>query len=197
MRVLHCFTFGKALGLAGVAAILGTGLLSVQSAKAGSVDWAYWSSMYVQGTVTGVATATITPSVSVIYSGEVESVRIDYPSWTPTTSYAGGTVGNAPPALGNIVQLYGGLNTTDTVTFSTPVVNPVMAIWSLGSSSIPAEFDFTASEPFTIEAGGPSAEYGGSSIYVVPLNGVGGVEGNGRPQSGHRRDVRRAQRPHH
>jgi hypothetical protein len=38
-------------------------------------------------------------------------------------------------------------------------VNPVMAIWSLGQSGINANFTFTPSEPFTIESGGPSAEY--------------------------------------
>src|SRR5262249_25479169 len=52
-------------------------------------------------------------------------------------------------------------------TFSIPVVDPVMAIWSLGAGGLPASFVFSASEPFTIQSGGPSNEFGGSSITKV------------------------------
>src|SRR5215467_7059620 len=67
---------------------------------------------------------------------------------------------------------------TNTIRFSTPVVDPVMAIWSLGQGGAPASFVFTASEPFTIQSGGPSNEFGGSSI-TQSGNVVNGVEGNG------------------
>jgi hypothetical protein len=80
--------------------------------------------------------------------------------------------------------LFGAQGATDTVTFSAPVVDPTIAVWSLGEASLPASFDFTASEPFTIEAGGPSSEYGGSSLYVCADNAdaVCGEEGNGTIQ---------------
>ena len=72
----------------------------------------------------------------------------------------------------------------DTITFSKPVVNPVMAIWSLGAPGTTASFNFTASEPFTIESGGPSAEFGGSAIFVCSGNSLAvcGTEGNGTIQ---------------
>jgi hypothetical protein len=57
-------------------------------------------------------------------------------------------------------------------------VNPVLAIWSLGAPGSQASFNFTSSEPFALEAGGPSAEFGGTSI-TVSGNNVLGSEGNG------------------
>jgi hypothetical protein len=56
------------------------------------------------------------------------------------------------------------------------VENPVFAIWSLGSPSIPASFNFNATP--TLEAGGPNSQFGGSSITVLG-NVVSGREGNG------------------
>ena len=72
----------------------------------------------------------------------------------------------------------------DMITFSKSVVNPVMAIWSLGAGGTTASFNFTPSEPFTIESGGPSAEYGGSTIFVCSGNSLAvcGTEGNGTIQ---------------
>jgi hypothetical protein len=98
------------------------------------------------------------------------------------TTFSGGTVGNPPPTNNQIIDLLGGHGVTDTVTFSTPVINPVLAIWSLGSGGTPASFVFPLSELATIESGGPSIEYGGSSITACPTNAVCGLEGNGTVQ---------------
>jgi hypothetical protein len=59
-----------------------------------------------------------------------------------------------------------------------------MAIWSLGqqppNQTIDASFVFTALEPFAIQAGGPSHEYGGNPITSPPSSdSVHGLEGNG------------------
>ena len=74
--------------------------------------------------------------------------------------------------------------TVDTITFATAVVNPVMAIWSLGQAppyqTINASFNFI-NAPFAIESGGPSAEYSGTSI-TQSGNIVYGLEGNGTIQ---------------
>lgn len=70
----------------------------------------------------------------------------------------------------------------DTITFGAPVVDPILAIISLGQGGITANFTFTASEPFTIEGGGPSANFGGSSIFTgagCPVDAVCGQEGSG------------------
>jgi hypothetical protein len=74
------------------------------------------------------------------------------------------------------MQLDGGNTNVNTLTFSTALVNPVIAIWSLGSGGTPASFVFNATP--VLLSGGPSAEYGGSSISLSG-NTVSGSEGNG------------------
>ncbi len=73
----------------------------------------------------------------------------------------------------------GSSSVVDTVTFSTPITNPVMAIWSLGQNGDSTSFVFD--QPFTIVAGGPSTEYNGQTI-TNDGNTVYGVEGNGTIQ---------------
>jgi hypothetical protein len=82
-----------------------------------------------------------------------------------------------PPSGYGAIQLTGGAGTgTDTISFSSPVKDPVIGIWSLGAGGIPAEFIYSATPQ--LEAGGPSAEYGGSSVTVSGST-VSGLEGNG------------------
>lgn len=159
-------------------------MAAARSARADTVGWTDWTS-YTNGATTGSATGSISSlGITLTYSGEVEGYNATTPSWTPSTSYAGGSIANAPPAADGALVLFGAQGATDTVTFSAPVVDPTIAVWSLGEASLPASFDFTASEPFTIEAGGPSSEYGGSSLYVCADNAdaVCGEEGNGTIQ---------------
>ena len=160
----------------GIVAISLFSAVAAQSASATSIDWTTWSSNSA-GTIGGLG-------ITITFSGEMSGLSAGYPSWMPTSTFSGGTVGNAPPSSGGMIRLTGGTTTVDMVTFSKPVVNPVMAIWSLGQGGLTASFNFTASEPFTIESGGPSAEYGGSTIFVCSGNplAVCGTEGNGTIQ---------------
>jgi hypothetical protein len=178
MRKTHLFT-----GIVAAVAALAAG----RQVNADTVTWAVWNTPATStGLTSGAATATM-GAINVNYTGEVESVDPlgAYPSWNPASTYTDGTfITNAPAPSDGIVQLFGGQGTsTDTITFSTPVANPVMAVWSLGSvvsGPDPATFDFTASEPFAIIAGGPSQEYGGSSIFLTGGGSdVTGLEGNG------------------
>jgi hypothetical protein len=127
----------------------------------------------------------------VTYSGEVTSetevngtASSGYPSWLPATTYADGTVVQDAPTFRDIIAQNGGAGTgVNTITFSQPITDPVMGIWSLGNGGDDANYTFSGAEPFTIIAGGPSEEYGGSSI--VPNGGadsVTGAEGNGTLQ---------------
>jgi hypothetical protein len=170
-KPLQVLTLIVAMGLSG-------------AANAAQISWTSWASAGA-----GTAQGTISPlGVTVSYSGEIQGLDSNYPSWGPVSTFSGGTVGNAPPQSGGIVRLYGGTSTVDTITFSTPVVNPVMAIWSLGASGAPASFVFSGNEPFTIQSGGPSNEYGGEALwgfYVGDLFSnpiVYGFEGNGTIQ---------------
>lgn len=145
------------------------------AAHADNIAWANWSS----GTSgsPGSATATI-GSITVTYSGQTSGLLHGYPSWGPVSTFTGGVVGNAPPAANNAVQIEGGVSYTETITFSTEVADPIFAVWSLGAGGTPASFDFTSSEPFTVQGGGPSNEYGGTALYISGED-VEGQEGNG------------------
>ena len=105
----------------------------------------------------------------------------NYPSWLPSGTFADGVaVDNGPVAANGIMQLFGGTTALNQLTFSVPVVDPVIAIWSLGQPGILASFEFVGVNPVLI-AGGTNAEYGGSAI-VVSGNTVSGREGNGTIQ---------------
>jgi hypothetical protein len=158
-----------------IAFALSVCIASALPASADTIAWTNWTSVTPGSPGTGTGTI---GSITVTYSGQTSALLNDYPSWTPTSSYIGGVVGNAPPAANNSIQLEGGVTYTESITFSSPVVDPILAIWSLGAAGTPASFDFTASEPFTVVAGGPSAEYGGSSI-TTSGNNIDGSEGNG------------------
>jgi PEP-CTERM motif len=178
------------LSLAGAAFVA-----MAQPASAAVVYWTDWISATVGSPTGGSAGGTISlpggTTITVTYSGEVTSetaingsATSGYPSWLPATTYADGTVVQDAPTYRDIIAQNGGAGTgVNTITFSQPITDPVMAIWSLGDGNDDANYTFSGAEPFTIIAGGPSNEYGGSSI--VPNGGadsVTGAEGNGTLQ---------------
>jgi len=157
-----------------VALAAGACWLSIGVLQAAPIDWNAWTSS---------TSGTIAPdSVGVTFATDsFHNLILDYPRYTPTTTFADGTVvNNAPVSADNIILLEGGNTNLNTVTFSKPVVNPVMAIWSLGAGSNQAQFDFINATPVFV-AGGPSAEFGGGPI-TISGNDVFGAEGNGTVQ---------------
>jgi hypothetical protein len=145
-----------------------TALASLCFATAANATiWTLWSDNYTPGYPTGGSATGTLGGVTVTYTGEINSgignpacggICFGYPSWTPTSTWVGGIVTTAPPSGYGAIQLTGGNGTgTDTISFSTPVKDPVIGIWSLGAGGIPAEFVYSATPQ--LEAGGPSAEY--------------------------------------
>jgi PEP-CTERM motif len=118
-------------------------------------------------------------AVSVSYSGEVLGNTVINRSsldWSePASSFIGGTVTTSPETIGGIITLNGTFTGTNTLTFSTPLVNPVFAIWSLGQPGALAQFAFNQTPTF--EAGGPDI-FGGGPI-TASGNVVSGQEGSG------------------
>lgn len=149
--------------------------LSLSAIHASPVDWTTWSATFSTGNAGGSAAGVI-GSNSVSYSGELQALLFGAPSWGPSSTFSGGAVGNAPQSSDGILLLLGGTGSTNTITFGTPVSNPVMAIWSLGLTDVPLSFVFD--QAFTIESGGPSAEHGGSTVTAFGLI-LNGTEGNG------------------
>ena len=162
-----------------VAAVLLAGALSAMSgAQAATITWTQWTAGTSGSPGSATGTLALSPDITVGFAGKTGGLVSNYPSWGPASTYADGTVvSNAPPKSGNIVYLTGGDSTVQTLTFSAPVVNPIMSIWSLGQGGIKASFNFEDATPVLV-AGGPSNEYGGSSISVSG-NNVYGNEGNG------------------
>ncbi len=158
-------------------AVLATAAMVSLPAMADPITWTTWGTATLGGAGSASGTA---GAVTVSYTGEIDNLFNAYPSYTPAPTWVGGIVGNEPgnpdAATRQIIQLMGGNNQVNTITFSAPVLNPVVAIWSLGQGGNTSEFDFRLTP--TLEAGGPSAEYAGSSIWVAG-NNVYGTEGNG------------------
>ena len=126
---------------------------------AATITWNEWTSN----------TAGTMGTVTVDFSdgGNSSAWVANYPSWKPTATWAdGGVIDNAPAQTDGIMKLTGGTSKVNTLTFSTAVVDPVFAIWSLGGSGTTASFDFIGATPIFV-AGGSNAEYGGSAISVV------------------------------
>lgn len=158
-----------------IAAVLVTVLTIAPMDTPAATMWTDWESATNGGP--GSASGTLN-GVSVSYSGQVIGSVLNgvSTSWLPVGSFIGGTVTTSPDVVGDEIQLNGNFTGTNTITFGAPVANPLFAIWSLGSPSTAASFDFNATP--TLQAGGPNSQFGGSSITVLG-NVVNGNEGNG------------------
>lgn len=158
------------------AGILGTAVCASVWSAAGAapIHWNTWSS----ATHGNISPDAVGVDFAITGSGSTDNLVANYPSYAPASTFADGTVvDNAPTSANGIIQLAGGNANINTITFSSPVVDPVMAIWSLGSGGATATFVFSDATPVFV-AGGPSNEYGGSAISVSG-NTVTGREGNG------------------
>jgi PEP-CTERM motif len=140
-----------------------------------STIWTNW----LQATTgfPGSATGTVN-GVGVTYAGELVGAVTNGTStiWSPNSSFIGGTVDTSPSSVGDDLRLQGISQPLNSITFSTPVTNPVFAFWSVGSSALAAALFFSAVPTF--EAGGPNSMLGGGPIVVIN-NVVSGNEGNG------------------
>jgi hypothetical protein len=116
--------------------------------------------------------------VAVTYAGELDGAVTNgtAANWAPNSSFIGGTVTTSPSIVGDIITLNGSFTGINTITFGSPILNPVFAIWSLGAPGSLASFTFSLTPTF--EAGGPNAQFDGAPITVLG-NVVSGSEGNG------------------
>jgi len=137
------------------------------------VDWANWTSSDNVSTASGTI-----GSVGVSYTGEIKFAQIlgiGTNFWNdPPLPY--NQVTNPPPSS-DLIALVGGNATVNTIAFFTPVVNPVMAILSLGQPGVPRSYIFDHS--FSILSDGPG-HWGGPGTLSNPSGNVLlGDEGNG------------------
>ncbi|MBU0545190.1 MAG: PEP-CTERM sorting domain-containing protein [Proteobacteria bacterium] len=104
-------------------------------------------------------------TVYVAYSGSYSFAQlgsgINY--WTEGNPkpYTGNSVVDNAPTASELIAL--NLATTNTVTFSRPVVDPIMAIVSMGQGGLPVTYDFNA--PFIVLSEGRG--YWGDGTYTL------------------------------
>lgn len=149
-------------------------LFASQPASASIIKWTDWTS-YSTG-ITGVADGTIAPSVTVHYSGDVTFAQtgpgsgIDY--WTEGTPapYTGNALISNAPTPREMVAM--SLVSTNTITFSHAVKDPIMAIVSMGQPNKMVTYDFDA--PFTVLSEGQG--YWGDGSYSLLAGDI--LQGN-------------------
>jgi hypothetical protein len=147
------------------------------TAFAAPVYWNFWTVNQNGFLPVGNQNLTVTYS-----SADFHNVILGFPSWNPASTWADGAIiGNGPAQFSNLMQIFGGTSTVNTLSFSQPVVDPVLAIFSLGSVvQGQASFVFTGFSPLNV-VGGPSAEFGGNALTINGVT-VSGIEGNGSIQ---------------
>jgi hypothetical protein len=133
------------------------------------------------GSAAGIISAA-SGSVNISYTGDVASptqvnttpsTGADY--WAFPSTYTGGIVSNAPDSLNHdLISFAEGDAVTDTITFSSPVLNPILAIVSLNGANL------SFSAPVTVIASGQGS-FGGGSLFVTTPNTLlqDTSEGNG------------------
>ena len=97
------------------------------------------------------------------------------PYWVPSTPYISASVPNPPPPT-DLIQLIGGNSSRYILTFSKPVKDPIMAVVSLGSPSIPSRYDFD--RPFDVVSEG-RGYFGSGTFDELPGDILYGAEGHG------------------
>ncbi len=143
--------------------------------------YANWTADTLSGAGNGSATGTIiTPqgTVNISYTGDVvSSTQINnigtdyYTAWQSV--YTNSTVSNSPTNV-DVISLSQAQAYTDTLTFSTPITNPIVDIVSLGPT---VSYIFSAT-PVLLSQG--SASFGGCGTCLsITGNTLTGTEGDG------------------
>jgi len=139
-------------------------------AHAVPINWTDWTSQVAGAAPQVLGTLTVGAStVNVTYSGPYTFAQTSGGTnyWNPTAPYLSTTVDNAPPAADIIALADGG---TKTITFSQPVVDPLIALVSWNGNTV----DFGV--PIEILSFG--AGFWGNGTPVLNVNGTG-FFGNG------------------
>jgi hypothetical protein len=165
------------LGLKKFAVAMAAAGAMISGAAQAATVWTNWTSATTgaSGSVTGTLNG-----VGVTFAGQVLPETIingSFDGWSPASTFVGGSVESAPNT-GDFIAIQGGAGTgTQTITFSSPITNPILSIVSLGRPSLTATFNFISATPI-FQAGGASSTWGGSAVSVSG-NTVSGSEGSG------------------
>ena len=155
-----------------------------QPASAAVISWTDWTSRTLgpAGSAEGTITLPGGTIVNVSYTGEVASptqVAGGTNYWVPDAPYLSSAIDNAPGDPDIITADVGGV--VNTLTFSTPLVDPVMALVSLGRpGGYFVFYDFDS--PFDVLSFGPGFWGGPGTLIELPGDVLRGEEGHGAIQ---------------
>ncbi|SFO08455.1 PEP-CTERM protein-sorting domain-containing protein [Nitrosospira briensis] len=139
---------------------------------ADTASWTKWEG--TPGTPTGTFVQN-NNTIEVTYTGQFFSIDNDARIFDSVpTSFTGSAVTNTPGNSGSI-RMTGGDEEVNNFHFSQAVIDPLIAIWSVGRPSAPVTFNFDS--PFTILSQG-GGYWGGGSL-TQSGNSLTGLEGNG------------------
>lgn len=173
-------TKGRASKLMGL--VLGCSMMMATPSYAVPYSWTNWTLTDSTPTTSGTAASGTVEGINVAFTGNVSSPTqvsggIDYWASNPAT-YTGGGVDNGPTPNSDIIALTGGTGTgTQVLTFLSPVVDPVMAILSLGQAGVPVTYVFNT--PITYLNDGPGYWGGAAGALTASGNTLKGEEGHG------------------
>src|SRR4051812_26154218 len=165
------------------AAVAGASLAAAPAAHAVPVAWTNWATVSLSGgTAGGVITPASGPAINVALTGPNAGGSISETfTFGPAATYIGGVVSNAPctgtPCNGDLINIPGTPPGPNTLTFSSAIVNPVFAVWSLGDATHTATLTFPTGSTPIIESSGTNGT--GFVSLTASGNVVTGAEGNG------------------
>ncbi len=137
---------------------------------ADTASWAKWS--------TG-PTGTFSQNsntINVTYTGNYD--RLDFNSYVfndVPSSFTSPTVTNTPGSNGSIVKIQG-TTQVNNFHFSQAVIDPLIAVWSVGQGGVPVTFNFLNSPTFSILSQG-AGHWGGGTVTQSGYS-ITGYEGN-------------------
>lgn len=161
-------------------------MVAMQAAPALATPVTYtyvsWTSATASsGATNGSATGTITSggqTVTVSYSGDVAGAQTNNSGtnyYNPASTFENSTVANAPTSP-DIIQLSEASSYTDTLTFSSAIVNPIIDIVSLGGGG---SVSYTFNAAPTILGQGTDDWGGCNTCLSVSGDTLTGTEGSG------------------
>jgi hypothetical protein len=161
-------------------------LCSASQATAGPITWVDWTAATVGNAGSASGSFNLgAGSITVSYSGDVSGATQTAGGnnyWLPDAPYLSATISNSPSPNRDIITIdsaNGGA--WNTLTFSTPVLNPVMALVSLGQPGYSVFYTFDQS--YTLLSSGTGYWGGGNpSLFQQSATVLRGEEGHGAIQ---------------
>lgn len=159
--------------------VLAALLAAAPAASADPITWTDWTGV-TPGTP-GSASGTLdtgTDLVAVTYTGELFFAQVDNAGpnyWSPAAPYLSPAVDNAPPTT-DIVALSTSFAEPNVVTFSRPIVDPILPLVSLGNPGGAISYNFD--RPYELLSTG-AGYWGNGPLTQTSATVLTGAEGHG------------------